>query len=158
MGERVFKGEVGLAAVHGAEKDAERDQQQRAPDGVGQHLGECSAFPLPAPDGIGEGHAYQEGEGGLNHVMHGTAGPLGMGLVEGKNLPEETVIEVCVDFRKLQHFSHHQQHDQATVGIDGEITHRSDIVERTEFGGNNGLWDCYRGLLRVQYLMHRGSA
>src|ERR1700689_1399225 len=53
--ERVFKGEVGLAAVHRAEKDAERDQKQRAPDGGGQHLGECSAFPLPAPDGIGEG-------------------------------------------------------------------------------------------------------
>jgi hypothetical protein len=66
------------------------------------------------------------------------------------------VIEVCVDFRKLQHFSHHQQHDQATVGVYGQITYRSDIVERTELGGNNGLWDCYRGLLSVQYLMHGG--
>ena len=35
---------------------------------------------------------------------------------------------VSVDFSKLQHFSHHQQHDQATVGVYGEIAHRSDIV------------------------------
>ena len=64
----------------------------------------------------------------------GTAEPLGVGLVEGKNFPEETVMVVCVDFGKLQHFAHHQQHDQAAIGVHGQITHRSDIVER------DGVW------------------
>jgi hypothetical protein len=110
--------------VDGAEKDAERDQQKGSPDGVGQHLGESSAFPLPAPNGVGEGHAYQEGEGGLDHVMHGAAGPFRMALVKGQNPPEETVMVVTVDLRKLQYFTHHQQHDQAAVGVHGVITYR----------------------------------
>src|ERR1700739_4465958 len=58
LGERVFKGEVGLGAVERAEEDAEYDQQQGAPDGVRQHLGKCRAFSLPASNGIRESHAH----------------------------------------------------------------------------------------------------
>src|SRR5579863_8614117 len=32
--ERVFEGEVGLAAVEGAKKDAQGNQKQRSPDGM----------------------------------------------------------------------------------------------------------------------------
>ena len=64
---------------------------------MGQHLGKSSAFPLPAADGVGEGHADQEGEGGLDHVVHGTARPFRVALVESKNPPEETVMVVCGD-------------------------------------------------------------
>src|ERR1700722_9484407 len=37
--ERVFKGEVCLAAVERTKEDAERNQEQRSPDSVGEHLG-----------------------------------------------------------------------------------------------------------------------
>src|ERR1700733_7928452 len=36
--ERVLKGEVGLAAVERAKEDPERNQEQRSPDCVGEHL------------------------------------------------------------------------------------------------------------------------
>src|SRR5271163_2175012 len=70
--QRVFKSEVCLAAVERTKKDAQRDQQQRSPDGMAEHPGKWSALALAAPDGVGEGYANQEGEGGLDHVVQGT--------------------------------------------------------------------------------------
>src|ERR1700733_5456802 len=48
----VFKGEVCLAAVERAKEDAERNQEQRPPDCVREHLGKQGALPLAASDRI----------------------------------------------------------------------------------------------------------
>src|ERR1700722_3987206 len=39
LGERVFKGEVCLATVEGAEEDAEGNPEKRSPDSMSEHLG-----------------------------------------------------------------------------------------------------------------------
>src|ERR1700722_10748596 len=100
--ERVFKGEVGLAAVERAKENAQRNQEQRSPDCVGEHLGKLLALPLAASDRIRKRYADQEREGGLDHIVQRTTEPLSVGLVEGKNLPENAVVEVCRDFGELE--------------------------------------------------------
>ena len=97
------------------------DQQQRSPDGVGQHPGKGSSLSLAAADRIRERYAYQEGEGWLDRVVQRTTEPLGVGLVPGENLPEETVVVVRGDPGELQHFAHHQQHDEAAIGVHRQI-------------------------------------
>jgi hypothetical protein len=120
----VFKGEVGLAAVERAKEDAERNQEQRPPDCVHEHLGKQGALPLAASDRIRKRYADQERKGWLDHIVQRTTEPLRVGLVEGKNFPEKTVVVVCGNFGELEHFAHHQQHDQAAIRIYRQIAHR----------------------------------
>ena len=85
LGEGVFEGEVGLRAVHGAQKDAERNEQQAAPDGV-QDICRRSRLCDAAGDGIRQRDADQESEGRLDHVVKAHACPFDVGLVEGEDL------------------------------------------------------------------------
>ena len=47
-----------------------------------------------------------------------------VGLVEGKDFPEGTVVVVRRNFSELQHLAHHQQHHQAAIGIYRQIANR----------------------------------
>ena len=73
----------------GAEKNAERDEDDAAPHGVKEHVAKALAFAFAAADGIGRGHAGQEGEAGLNSVVQPHAGPLDVRLVPSEEMPEE---------------------------------------------------------------------
>jgi hypothetical protein len=50
------------------------------------------------------------------------ARPLDVGLVVGQKPPNEIVWERKSDVRKLEDFPHHQEHDQAPVGVDRNIS------------------------------------
>ena len=119
--QRVFKGEVGARAVHRAQEDAQRDQQERTPDGVRPHLAERAAFGQPAGNRVGQRHAHQKRERRLNHVVQRAAGPLHVRLVVAQETPEPVAGKGVRHARQLQHFGHHQQHHQAAVGVHGDV-------------------------------------
>ncbi len=121
LGEGVFEGEVGHRAMDGAEKEAEDDEQKASPDGMAEHALEGGAAFLAAAEGVGESDADEKGEGGLDGVVEAHAGPLDVGLVEGEDAPEVAAGEGLRDFGELQDFAHHEEHDEATVGVDGDV-------------------------------------
>ena len=122
LGQRVLEGEVGDGALGGAKKDSQRHQQETAPDGMAQHALEAGAFLLTASQGVWKRNPDQEGEGRLDHVVEAHPRPLNVGLVVGQKPPKEIVWERKSYVCKLKDFPHHQEHDQAPVSVDCNIS------------------------------------
>ena len=71
--------------------------------------------------------------------MERATDPFRVGLLAGQEMPEPAVRAGVRDSPKLQHFTHHQQHDQAPVGIQ----RRQSLGGRSYFltsPSNSGCW------------------
>jgi hypothetical protein len=89
---------------------------------MAQHALEAGAFLLTASQGVWKRNPDQEGEGRLDHVVEAHPRPLNVGLVVGQKPPKEIVWERKSCVCKLKDFPHHQQHDQAPVSVDCNIS------------------------------------
>ena len=124
LGEGVFKGEVGEGLPDGSKEDSEGDEDEAAEDGVGDAVGEALALSMAAADGVGKSDPHEKGEGGLNEIVQAEPGPFDVGLVEGEDAPEEAVGIGSGDRGEAQDLGHHEQHDEAAVGVDGYVARR----------------------------------
>jgi hypothetical protein len=76
--------------------------------------------------------------------------PLHVGLVVGQNFPDEIAGERSSNVGKLKDFPHHQQHDQAPVGVDCNISLQLLFHAGNSFAHSQALHaSCY--LLMAQY-------
>jgi len=90
---------------------------------MAQHAREGFAFLLTASHRVWKRNADKEREGGLDGVVEAHPCPLGVGLVVAQKLPNGVIGEKSLmHVRQLKHFRHHQQHDQATVSVDRNIS------------------------------------
>lgn len=121
LGEGVFEGEVGLGAVCRAQEDAEGDQDEGAPGGVAEGGGPGGAEGFALGQGERESDADQEGEGRLDEVMERAADPGDVGLVEGEEIENRVARIGAGEGGEAQDFGHHEEHDEAAVGVDGEV-------------------------------------
>ena len=72
-------------------------------------------------DGVGKGDAGQKRESRLNGVVQRAADPGGVCLVERQEAPKWVAGKSFGNAREFQHLRHHEEHDEATVCVDGEI-------------------------------------
>ena len=93
-----------------------------APERVQEHAPERAALGDAAGDGVGQRDAHQEREARLDGVVQRAAGPVDVRLVIGQEAPEAAAGEVAAHTRELHHLGHHQQHDEAAIGIHRQIT------------------------------------
>ena len=121
LGQRVLEGEVGLRAVGGAQEDAQRDQQQRAPERVRKEVAEPAAAGHPGRDGVGQRHTHQKRKPGLDGIVQRATGPGDVRLVIGQKAPKGTSGKSFRHARQFQDLSHHQQHDKAAIRVDGQV-------------------------------------
>ena len=84
------------------------------------------AFAITAGDGVGKCDSDEECEGGLDHVVQAEAGPFDVGLVVGEDVPEEAVGVGAGDGGEIEDLAHHEQHDEAAVGVDGDVARWGD--------------------------------
>ncbi len=59
--------------------------------------------------------------------------PLDVGLVEGEDVPEETVRIGSCDCGEAEYLGHHEHHDEAAVSIDGYVARRLGCVSLRRF-------------------------
>ena len=129
LGERVFEGEVSACGVERAEPDAEPDEEERAPEGVGGG-GELGLFGAAAVETEGHGGADEEGEGRLDEVVERATGPWDVFRVEGDEIGEfwpAGVFEIGGDAPPLDDFRHHEEHDGTAPCVEGCETRREDV-------------------------------
>jgi len=88
---------------------------------VEEHALEGLAFFLAAAERVRQGDADQEGEAGLDGVMEAHAGPLDVRLVKAEELPDGVVGEGLRDLTEAHDFTHHEQHDEAAVCVNGDV-------------------------------------
>ena len=105
---------------------------------MGQHVAEGLAATLAAAQGVWKGDAYQQRESGLDGVVEAHADPLDVGLIKREYLPDGVCREGFGDLGEAEDFSSHEEHDQAAIGVDGEVA-----------GDRRG-----RGVGRGGHLMH----
>jgi len=91
---------------------------------VGEAIGEALALSLAAANGVGKSHSHEKGEGGLDEVVQAEPGPFDVGLVEGEDVPEETVRIGSCDGGESENLGHHEHHDEAAIGVDGYVARR----------------------------------
>ena len=94
---------------------------KRARQGVEEHGAEGATFGDARGERVGQRDADEEGEAGLNGVVERADHPIGVGLVVGEKAPEGAAGKGFGDARELEDLGHHEEHDKAVVGIDGEI-------------------------------------
>ena len=87
LGESVFERPVGLRRMQRPEEDSEKDQDQRAPGRMSNHLAEGLTLRFPACDREGKRCANQKRECRLNQVMQRTSLPIYVLGVVGDECP-----------------------------------------------------------------------
>ena len=116
--QRVFEGPVRLRLAHRAQEDAQQDQQQRPPQRVTEQRGARLSARQATGDGEGQRHADEERERRLNQVMQRATHPGDVVGVEFQELPEAALGISRRDAPDVQHFRHHQEHDEASIRVE----------------------------------------
>ena len=108
--QRIFKGKVGLRGRQRPKKDSEKNQDERAPDRVAEHVSERFPPPFSARDREWKRRAYQKRKSRLDQVMQRASLPIHVLGVEGNQSPHRTVRKGARHLRQTHPFPEHQRH------------------------------------------------
>ena len=101
-----------------AQEHAQQDEDERPAHRMPGHRGPGLPLRGPASDRVREGDADEERKGRLNQIVQRGADPFDVALVPGEKFPESTRWHRRRDPAEVQDLGHHEEHDEAAVGVD----------------------------------------
>jgi hypothetical protein len=118
LGEDVLEREVRLRPVLRSQEDAERDQDEGAPDRMAELRGERLSPRAAAGHRERERHAHHEHERRLDQVPRNEAGPGDVIEPEGEPLCDAAVRELLRDARDPHDLRRHEQHRETAEHVE----------------------------------------